>query len=97
MGGKGMGVLLWHTVSFVALPGALDMKLHMIESSDRENFIDKVNAFLDDRNIFSVKFQRNLFYSLSGSTHNPSEINRETSTLKEGYVAFIVYYEEGEA
>lgn len=72
------------------------MKLHMIESEDKENFIAKVNAFLDGREIFSVKFQRNLYYSLSGSTHQEKEMFKETSTLKEGYLAFIVYHEAGE-
>jgi hypothetical protein len=75
------------------------MKLKMIDEPDKANFVSKVNRFLKsigDR-LFSVKFQRNLFYSLSGSTHKPNEMTRETSTLKEGYVAFIVYRElEGE-
>ncbi len=73
------------------------MKLHMIESSEKENFLLKVNAFLSGRKIFSVKFQRNLFYSLSGSTKKPKEAFKETSTLKEGYVAFIVFFEEDES
>ena len=75
------------------------MKLKMIEDTDKANFISKVNRFLKsigDR-LFSVKFQRNLYYSLSGSTHKPNEMLKETSGLKESYVSFIVYRElEGE-
>lgn len=71
------------------------MKLKMLEESDKATFVSKVNRFLKsigDR-LFSVKFQRNLYYSLSGSTNNPKEIHKETSHLKEGYVAFIIYRE----
>ena len=67
------------------------MILHMIEADNKENFIDSVNKFIRGKDLFSVKFQRNLYYSLSGSTHHSNEMNKETSTLKEGYVAFIVY------
>ena len=70
------------------------MKLKMLEATDRTTFVNVVNDFIRDRKLFSVKFQRNLYYSLSGSTHYPQEMAKETSTLKESYIAFIVY-EEG--
>lgn len=69
------------------------MRLQIIESSDKNDFISQVNTFLENRDIFSVKFQRNLYYSLSGSTRKPKEMNKETSSLKEGYVAFVVFKE----
>jgi hypothetical protein len=72
------------------------MKMTMIESSDKEVFLQAVNEQLDEigERLFSIKCQRNLFYSLSGSTHEPKEMVRETSSLKEGYVAFIVWRNE---
>lgn len=66
-------------------------KLEIIEADEKERFISLVNAFMKSRSIVSTKFQRNLYYSLSGSTHNPEEMHKETSHLKEGYVAFIVW------
>jgi hypothetical protein len=71
------------------------MKMTMIESDSKRTFLEAVNeqlAKIGER-LFSVKFQRNLFYSLSGSTHEPREMIRETSTLKESYIAFIVWRE----
>ena len=65
----------------------------MIECTSKEEFLDQVNEFLMQigERLFSVKFQRNLFYSISGSTHVPKEMVKETSTLKESYLAFIVW------
>jgi hypothetical protein len=67
------------------------MKLVMIEESDRGKFIEKVNEFIRDIDIFTIKFQRNLYYSLSGSMGDPERAFKETSTLKESYLAFVVY------
>lgn len=71
------------------------MKLHIIESNSKEEFLKDVNSFFAsvEGKLFSIKCQRNLYYSLSGSTHRPEEIHKETSHLKEGYVAFITYEE----
>ena len=73
------------------------MKMVMVESGSRPRFLRAVNEELEaiGPRLFSVKVQRNLYYSLSGSTHKPRESVRETSSLKEGYVAFIVYDEAG--
>jgi hypothetical protein len=71
------------------------MKLTMIEAADKELFLEVVNgelALIGDR-LFSFKAQRNLYYSLSGSTRVPGEMLKETNSLKEGYIAFIVYRE----
>lgn len=69
------------------------MRLHMIESDDKQKFLAQVNGFLEGvgRSLFSVKFQRNLYYSLSGSTGSPSEAAPEGKKMLEGFVAFIVF------
>lgn len=65
--------------------------LTIIESDNRDEFVERFEDFANLPTVFilDVKFQRNLFYSLSGSTHLEKERVRETSTLKEGYVAFV--------
>jgi hypothetical protein len=70
------------------------MKFHFIEATTLPRFKALVDTFMeehyDGEHLGEVKFQRNLYYSLSGSTHKPEERVKETATLKEGYIAFIL-------
>lgn len=65
--------------------------LKVIETATKEEFEEAVSRFLNSHKYIELKFQRNLYYSLSGSTHKGKEQFKESSTLKEGYVAFILY------
>ncbi len=46
------------------------------------------------RRVLSLKFQRNLYYSLSGSTGTDKEAVEDKHSLKQNFLAFIVWEEE---
>jgi hypothetical protein len=71
------------------------MKMEMVESHSKTDFLRKVNQRLGKigSRLFEIKLQRNLYYSLSGSSRKVKEAYKETSKLKEGYVAFIIWDE----
>lgn len=62
-------------------------KLKIIEEQSKEDFIQKVSEFITTFGYKTVKFQRNLYYGVSGSTTD-EDFKKE---LKETYVAFIIY------
>lgn len=70
----------------------------MVESPDRGLFLASVNEELREigERLFSVKVQRNLYYSLSGSIgHEKEFVPQQEKHLVENYIAFIIYREAG--
>lgn len=68
-------------------------RLEIIEERDegdgagRQDFRKKVSDFISSHHVKVVKFQRNLFFDVTGS--DPME--PKTRELKQEYVAFIVW------
>jgi len=62
--------------------------VEIIENRDVETFKKDVAAFLDTHNVLTVKFQRNIFYSIPG---DKLYVEEEGKKLVEEYVAFIVW------
>ena len=68
------------------------MKLVIIEEKERDTFIKKVNDFFDSHQVKEIKFQRNLYYGLSGSTiAKENEVLEDGKKLIESYLAFILW------
>lgn len=74
------------------------IELLIIEESDRVRFVTRVEEFCTNigrERIVECKFQRNLYYSLSGSTvaaQDKIAMPREQcSEPTESFVAFILY------
>lgn len=68
--------------------------VHRIMSSNWDDFSAQVEDFIFSHNchLESMKFQRNLYYSLSGSTHVKGKVAlKEGKELKEDHIAFIVW------
>ena len=74
----------------------MNINLHMIDADDREEFKRAVDTFIETHAVHSIKFQRNLYYSLSGSTVSaPDKLAvEEKGKLRENYLAFVLYDEE---
>ncbi len=79
------------------------MKKHltMIDDDTQAGFIRKVEEFLNSHKVISTKWQRNLYYSLSGSTGTdkvaqPRSCQEDKTSLCQNYLAFIVWEVEGE-
>lgn len=73
--------------------------LELIDDDTVEGFKRKVDDFLNGHKMLSVKFQRNLYYSLSGSTGTdkvaqPRSCQEDKTSLCQNYLAFIIWEEE---
>lgn len=69
--------------------------LTLVEEDDPAEFARRVEYFLNAPRVklLSVKFQRNLYYSLSGSTHGTgmNAAIEEGGKLRQSHLAFVVW------
>ncbi len=68
--------------------------LTLVQEDDEQTFKRRVEEVLNSRRVLSLKFQRNLYYSLSGSTGTDKVALEDKSALKQNFLAFIVWEEE---
>ena len=81
------------------------LKLEMIEGFDEDLFAIEVEAFLKTHDVFSVKFQRNLYYAGVGSSdgykgkgfffskkcREQRKIAKGKIKLQKSFLAFVLY------
>lgn len=66
--------------------------LTLIQKDDPLLFKKVVEKMLNEKHVLSVKFQRNLYYSLSGSSHVEGKLClEEGKELKQSHLAFVVW------
>jgi hypothetical protein len=70
----------------------------MVEEKTKQDFIDTVNFELYDKDVFSVKFQRNLYYTgvgssdgYKGKTKGFKKVASGEVKLEESFIGFICY------
>jgi len=66
--------------------------LTLVQEDDPRAFVVAVEDFLNHKKVLSTKYQRNLYYSLSGSTHVAGkEYVEDGKKLLQSHLAFIVW------
>ena len=74
------------------------LRLEIIECPGRETFKAMVEVFCSGKELFEVKFQRNLYYagigSSAGRTPGVTTPCPPKEELSESYVAFVAWWEE---
>jgi hypothetical protein len=71
------------------------LHVELIEETNKETFLERCNAFMEPRDVFSVKLQRNLYYagvgSSAGRTPGVTTSCPPKEELQSSFVAFVVY------
>jgi hypothetical protein len=68
--------------------------LEIIESDSRDEFVQKVEEFINSHHVLNEKFQRNLYYSLSGTMGKPEEFQPKERKLEQNYLSYLIWVED---